>query len=166
MNKGGLIRDVAAVLRRNNVRKDVPPKKHVFYISDDEGNSKKFSVTQQARSVLFSAVDVETILDAAMFIINEAIKRGEPVNLQGFGSFKLRHLKHISVNDFNSDGKIEIPDRYSVKFTPGCDLKNSAAVYGTSIEDMRAITLPLNFVDDDVEYDVEDEDDEDEESEE
>ena len=159
MNKGGLIRDVAAVLRRNNVRKDVPPKKHVFYISDDEGNSKKFSVTQQARSVLFSAVDVETILDAAMFIINEAIKRGEPVNLQGFGSFKLRHLKHISVKDFNSDGTIEIPDRYSVKFIPGCDLKNSAAVYGTTIEDMRAITLPLGFAEDD-------EDEEDEESEE
>jgi DNA-binding protein HU-beta len=154
MNKTGLIRDVAAVLKRNDVRKAMPAKKHVFYISDDEGNSKKFSVTQQARGVLFGAEDVEAVIDAMLFVINEAIKRGEQINLQGFGSFKLRHLKHISVKDFNSDNKFEVPDRYTVKFVPGCDMKNSAAVYGTSIEDMRAITLPLGLAD-------EDEDDED-----
>lgn len=147
MNKTGLIRDVTSVLKRNDVRKDMPAKKHVFYISDDEGNSKKFSVTQQARGVLFTSEDVEAVVDALLFVINESIKRGEQVNLLGFGSFKLRHLKHISVRDFNSDGKIDIPDRYTVKFVPGCDMKNSAAVYGTSIEDMRAITLPLGLAD-------------------
>lgn len=155
MNKSGLVRDITAVLKQNDVRKDMPAKKHVFYISDDEGNSKKFSVTQQARGVLFTASDVEAIVDAMQFVINESIKRGEEVNLLGFGSFKLRHLKHISVRDFNSDGKIEIPDRYTVKFVPGCDMKNSAAVYGTSIEDMRAITLPLGLAEED---DADDED--------
>ena len=149
MNKSGLVRDVAAVLKRNDVRKDMPAKKHVFYISDDEGNSKKFSVTQQGRGVHFNIADVEAIIDAMLFVINEAIKRGEQVNLLGFGAFKLRHLKHISVKDFNSDGTIDIPDRYTVKFVPGCDMKNSAAVYGTSIEDMRAITLPLGLAEDD-----------------
>ncbi len=153
MNKTGLVRDVAAVLKRNDVRKDMPAKKHVFYISDDEGNSKKFSVTQQARGVHFNVADVEAVIDAMLFVINESIKRGEQVNLLGFGSFKLRYLKHISVRDFNSDGKIDIPDRYTVKFVPGCDMKNSAAVYGTSIEDMRAITLPLGFADEDEEDD-------------
>lgn len=149
MNKSGLVRDVAAVLKRNDVRKDMPAKKHVFYISDDEGNSKKFSVTQQGRGVHFNIADIEAIIDAMLFVINEAIKRGEQVNLLGFGAFKLRHLKHISVKDFNSDGTIDIPDRYTVKFVPGCDMKNSAAVYGTSIEDMRAITLPLGLAEDD-----------------
>lgn len=155
MNKNGLVRDIAAVLKRNDVRKDMPPKKHVFYISDDEGNAKKFSVTQQARGVHFNAEDVDAVIEAFMFVVSEAIKRGEQINLQGFGSFKLRHLKHISVRDFNSDGMIDIPDRYTVKFVPGADLKNSAAVYGTSVEDMRAITLPLGFAEED---DDEDED--------
>ncbi len=160
MNKSGLIREVASLLKKNDVRKNMPGKKHVFYISDDDGNSRKFSLKQNSKGVLFTAEDVEAIVNATLYVILETLKRGEEVGLLGFGSFRLRHMKAISVYNFeNEEEKVEIPERYTPKFVPGVDMKNAAQVYGVSIADMRNITLPLSFVGDDDDDEDEDGDD-------
>ena len=44
MNRMEFVRRVAQEMRENNMRKPISTPKHVFHISDDEGNSKDLSL--------------------------------------------------------------------------------------------------------------------------
>ena len=147
MNKDGLVRGVVSVLRQNDVRKAMPAKKHVFHISDDEGNTKTFSVKQQGKGVLYTVPDIDTIVDAVLYVICEAVKRGEPISIHGFGNLKLKYHKAHSVKNVGDGQYVEVPAYFVPKFKPGTDLINAAKVYEVSIADINSITLPLSFVD-------------------
>ncbi len=160
MNKKDLVRDAAALLKERGVRKQVQAKKHVFRITDEEGNGRNFSVTESGKSIMFSADDIDAILDSVLTVITETLKRGEPVNLQGFGSFRLKYHAPRTFTKFDTDELVSIPARYLPKFVAGKELQNSAKVYETSLADLNAMTLPLSHVDiNDFDDDFEDGDD-------
>ena len=157
MNRKQLIRETVANLRQNGVRKEMPSVKHVLHISDDEGNTKNFTIRQQGRGVLYNIEDIETILDYLLFTIYESIRRGEKVTVAGLGTFTLRHRKQGFAKPFVEGGEpFVVPEKYVPKFLAGSDLKNCAALYQSSIEDVRNITLPLSYIGDDEEDDEED----------
>lgn len=147
MNKKQLIRETVANLKQNDIRKEMPSIKHVIHISDDDGNTKNFTVRQQGRGVLYNIDDIETILDYLLFTIYESIRRGEKVTVAGLGTFTLRHRKAGFAKPFFEGGEpFVVPEKYVPKFLAGSDLKNCAALYQSSIEDIRNITLPLSYI--------------------
>ena len=86
MNRKELVRRIAAVMKDNGIRKPISSPKQVFHISDDEGNTKDFVVKKTDKSVLFTIDDVESMVDAFICVIEDALKHGDSVSIRGFGT--------------------------------------------------------------------------------
>jgi len=146
MNRKELVRRVASVMRENNVRKPVSSPKQVFHISDDDGNTKDFVIRKTDKSVLFTADDVEAIVDACLFVVEDAMKRGEPVSIRGFGTLGLKYRKPRATKKLGTDEWVDIDARYIPKFTFGNDLRMCAKIYELSLQD-NVLSEPLPVFD-------------------
>lgn len=146
MNKKKLIQNIADVLRTNNIRKPVASPKKVFHISDDDGNSKDFTLKSAERKVPYTINDVETIVDTCLYVIEESLKRGEAVSIAGFGSLGLRYRKARSTKKFGTDERIDVDARYVPKFSFGNNLRMCAKVYELSLDDLK-VDEPLPIFD-------------------
>lgn len=140
MNRRELISKTASFLREMGTRKLVPLPKQNFYISDDSGNSKKFTIRPIDRGVLYTTEDVECILDACMNVIEETLKTGEPISIRNYASLNLVYKPERYVIDINNrEEKIKIPARFIPKFEFGKKLKMAAKAYTDSVKDKNVI---------------------------
>lgn len=153
MNKKELIRHVSDLLRENNVRKPISIPKHVFHISDDEGNKKDFTVKKTDKSSIYTIEDVGAILDACLCVIQDALKHGEPIAIHGFGTLDIRYRKPRKTKHFETGEDIVVKGRYVPKFSFGNDLRLCARVYEMSLGDKFPEPVPF----DDDEYEKDDE---------
>ena len=135
MNRVEFIREVTSALRKKDVRKPVSIPKHVFHISDDDGNTRDFYVKKTDKNVIFTADDVEHVLDAAIEVINDMIKRGDELSIRGFGILGVKYRKAREVTNVGDGAKMIAEDRYVPKFLPGKDLKMAAMVYGLTMRE-------------------------------
>lgn len=135
MNKKQLVSNVAEVLRGNGVRKYVSFPKQTFRISDTEGNTKDFVVRQTDKEVLYTVEDVGVVIDACLSVAQDAIKRGEEVNLKGFGSLGLHYRAPRKTKRPGTDEWVDVKGRYVPKFTFGNSLRMAARVYEMSLDD-------------------------------
>lgn len=137
-----LISRISAVLRENNIRKPVSFPKHVFHISDDEGNQKDFVAKKTDKMVLYTTDDVAAILDACQYVIQETLKQGEEISIHGFGRLGLKYQKEKTVHNIRDSQLVTIDGHYSPRFLCGNDLKRCAQIYEQSLKDLE-INKPL-----------------------
>lgn len=129
MRKKEFVQRVTDLLKDTNIRKPVSVPKQVFHISDDNGNTRNFVIKQTDKSVGFTYEDVNTILDALIYTIKDALKHGENISIKGFGTLgvhfrKARATKHPETGEW-----ISISERYIPKFTFGTELGECARAY-------------------------------------
>lgn len=149
MNRKELIRRVTNVMRDNHIKKPVYAQRQVLHISDDDGNTKDFVIKKNDTGVLFTADDVENIIDACIYVIEDAIKHGDSVTVRGFGTLGLNYRK-ARVNKHPVTGEVvDVGARYVPKFVSGNDLKMCAKVYELSIGEKLCELPPLDDVDED-----------------
>lgn len=129
MNKKEFASRVAEALRENNMRKPVSVKKHTFHITDDEGNSADFNIKQRDKAVLYTVDDATNVIDACLAVILDAIRKGEEINIKGFGCLGLHHRAARRTKEPNSGEWCEIEARYVPKFAYGNDLRMAARLY-------------------------------------
>ena len=135
MNRKELVRRIASVLRDNNIRKPISAQKQVFHISDDEGNTSDFTVKKSDRSVLFTYDDIESILDACIAVIEDALKQGDTINIRGFGSLALHYRKARTTKHPETGEEVPVPGRYVPKFTSGKNLRICAKIFEMGLND-------------------------------
>lgn len=152
MNKKDLIGRVTDFMRDNNIRKPISSAKHVFHISDDEGNCKDFVIKKTNRSVIYTKEDVAAVLDSCMDVIGEALKQGEPVSVHGFGTLGLKYREPRKTKRPGTDEWVDVTGRYIPKFSFGNDLRMCAKIYELSINDRR-LEEPCPVYENDVEQD-------------
>ena len=133
MNKKEFASRVAEALRENNMRKPVSVKKHTFHITDDEGNSADFNIKQRDKAVLYTVDDATNVIDACLAVILDAIRKGEEINIKGFGCLGLHHRAARRTKEPNSGEWCEIEARYVPKFAYGNDLRMAARLYEVSL---------------------------------
>lgn len=143
MNKIDFIKCVSDVLRTNDIKKPVSIPKQVFHISDDEGNSKDFTVKKTDKSVQYTKVDVTAIVDACLYVIQESLKRGEPINFRGFGTLGLNYRKPRATKCVGTEEDVVIEGRYVPKFSFGNDLRMCAKIYELSLKDKLCEPEPV-----------------------
>ncbi|HSQ98263.1 MAG TPA: HU family DNA-binding protein, partial [Rickettsiales bacterium] len=68
---------------------------------------------------------VEDMLDSFVSTVIETVKKGQDVNLIGFGSFKVVNTKAKTGRNPRTGKEIKIPAGKKVKFTIGKTLKDS-----------------------------------------
>lgn len=141
MNKKDLISRVTEVLRNRNVRKPISTPKQVFHISDDEGNQKDFIVRKTDKSVLYNVNDVSVILEACLSVVEDAIKHGEKVHLQGFGTLDVRQRAARQTKHPESGEVVDVKARYVPKFSYGNNLRIAAKLYELSLADTQEASL-------------------------
>ena len=147
MNKRQLVSRVAEVMRINNIRKPVLLPKKVLHISDDDGNKKDFIVKSSDKNVLFTVDDIENVVDALIQVIEESLKVGEPVTVQGFGTLGLKYRKARVTKQVGTDDWIDVEARYIPKFSFGNNLRMCAKLYELSLQDLK-LNEPLPIFDD------------------
>lgn len=135
MNKRDFIRSVSEVLRDNNIKKPISIPKQVFHISDDEGNTRDFAIKKIDKTAIYTINDVNAIIDACIYVIQECLKKGDPITIHGFGTLGLRYRKPRTTKSVNNNEDIVIEGRYVPKFTFGNDLRMCAKVYELSLSD-------------------------------
>ena len=79
MNKRELVKAAANAAKENGLRKYVSTPKKVFFVSDEDGNTKQFVAQGSDSAVLYNAKDVEAIFEMLLYSIKEALKNGEDV---------------------------------------------------------------------------------------
>lgn len=135
MNKKDFIRCVSDLLRTNDIKKPVSIPKQVFHISDNEGNSKDFTIKKTDKSVLYTKDDVAAIVDACLYVIQDSLKRGEPISFHGFGTLGLNYRKPRATKCVGTEENVVIEGRYVPKFSFGKDLRMCAKIYELSLSD-------------------------------
>lgn len=144
MNRKELVRRVSTVLRDNNIKKPVYAQKQVLHISDDDGNTKDFVIKKNDTGVAFTADDIDAIIDASIYVIQDALKHGMSVSIRGFGSLGLHHRKARITKHPTTGEAVDVEARYVPKFVSGNDLKMCAKIYELSIEEKLCELPPLN----------------------
>lgn len=124
-------------MRENNIRKPISIPKQVFHISDDEGNHRDFTVKKTDKSVMYTVDDVEAMLDAMQYVIQEAVKAGEDITVRGFGTLGKRYRKARTVKNVLDGQAVELRGHYVPWFIPGNDLKRCLQIYEQAISDQE-----------------------------
>lgn len=135
MNKKELTSRVTDLLRDNDIRKPVTTPKHVFHISDDDGNVANFTVKRHDKGVIYTKDDVAIIIDYFIAVITDCIRRGEKVNIRGFGTLGLHKRAARRTKIPGTEEWVEVEGRYVPKFIFGDDLRAAARVYELSLDD-------------------------------
>ena len=149
MNRTQLISKATELLKMNGEGKVVLFPKQTFHIEDDEGNKKSFFVRKGEKRVHFTAEDVSVILDALVAAVEDSIKKGEYVTLQGFGKLGVKLRKKRATKLPYTNEWVEIAEHYVPSFFAGERLRTCAKVYELSLaEKIGGVDLPI-FDDDD-----------------
>lgn len=156
MNRKELVRQAAALMRENGIRKPVYTQKYTLHISDDEGNKKDFIVKRDDTAVAYTTEDVEAIIDALLYLTEEAVKRGDTVSIRGFGTLGVNYRKARTTKHPSTGEVVGVDARYVPKFIAGNELRMCAKVYELSLEDKMKEPLPIddNFEDGEDELDA------------
>lgn len=135
MYKRELINRISNNLRENDIRKNIRFPQHVLHISDDEGNKKDFVIKKVDKGAIYTEKDIESILDACIAVIEDALKKGEEVSINGFGTLKLNYRPARWTIHPKTGENVDVRARYTPKFTFGKDLKMCAKIYELSLGD-------------------------------
>lgn len=129
MNKRKLITRITEVLRDNDIKKYVAPQKTILHISDDNGGSSNFVVKRSETGLQYTIDDVTAVLDACIAIIEDSLKNGEEISIQGFGTLGIRRRAPRMTSHPVTGEIVDISERYVPRFSPGKILKNATAVF-------------------------------------
>ena len=80
-------------------------------------------VEQVAEAADLTKKDADLVLETVLGNIVEALRRGEKVELRGFGSFRLRHRDARCGRNPKSGARVDVPSKLVPYFRPGKDLK-------------------------------------------
>lgn len=135
MKRKELIRCVVDTLRDANIKKSVHVPRQVLHISDNDGNSKDFTVKSADKEIAFTSADVGAVLDAINKVVVDTLTQGDNITIHGFGSLGLQYRKERSTKKIGTDEEIVIAGRYIPKFVFGNDLRMAARLYELSATD-------------------------------
>lgn len=135
MRKAELIKRTTDRLREIRARKPVSIPSHTFHISDDIGNTSDFKVKPSKGLSAYTLEDVSVILEALLYVTEDAIEKGEEVLIHGFASLRVKHYKPYQMRNPENGEWIDVTERYVPKFEPGNELRRAAKAYGISLRD-------------------------------
>ena len=152
IRKLALVEGLVKNIYDSGYRKPVTVPRHTFVISDDEGNESKFFVRKRDRRVTLSRRDVITVVNAYVDFVADAIRRGDSVALQEFGTIKPHYRaarrsfapKGGYQGGFSTTDMQELPAHYLPKFDASARLRRAARLYGNDIKNVRQYELEEN----------------------
>jgi DNA-binding protein HU-beta len=87
--------------------------------------NKEELVSAIADKTGFTKADSKRFLEAHLEVVEEALKKGDSVQLVGFGSFSIVERKATTGRNPQTGAEIKIPASKKVKFSAGKQLKEA-----------------------------------------
>lgn len=89
-------------------------------------NLTKADLIQQiSEAIGLQRIETEAVLNAFIYFINDALKKGNEVEIRGLGSFRIIEREPRLARNPKTGEKIQLPKRRSPQFRPSKDLKRS-----------------------------------------
>lgn len=129
MNKKELVKRINEELRATGQKKPIALERHTLHVSDDNGNSTDFVIREKDREVIYTAKDVEKILDACCDVVLRALENGEEVNVHGFGALKVKTHPSQSIFHVRTKEMVEVAPYCTPQFVPGINVRSAVKVY-------------------------------------
>ena len=85
--------------------------------------TKAALIEQVARVAGLTKRRAKIIVDAVFVNIAESLRRGEKVELRGFGSFRLRRRGPLTGRNPRTGDRVDVASKHVAYFTPGKELK-------------------------------------------
>ncbi len=85
--------------------------------------TKAVLVEEVAQLTDLTKKDAGVIVDTVFHCIIDALRRGEKIELRGFGSFRLRRREPRKGRNPKTGDRVEVPPKQVPYFKPGKDLK-------------------------------------------
>ena len=85
--------------------------------------TKAVLVEEVARVTDLTKKDAEVIVDTVFRCIIDALRRGEKIELRGFGSFRLRQREPRQGRNPKTGDRVDVPPKRVPYFKPGKELK-------------------------------------------
>jgi integration host factor subunit beta len=82
----------------------------------------------------FTQSEAEVVVNTVVESIIEALRRGEKIELRGFGSFRLRTRRPRQGRNPKTGTKVEVPGKSVPYFKPGKELRELLNPAGAAIE--------------------------------
>lgn len=133
MNERQLCERAAEMLKEQKYKKKVPKDKFTFHISDDFGNEKDFAVSTTERHLSLNYNDVHAVLEAVLEAARESLRRGESVEISGFGRLMLKAMDKKKIQKFGTGEYITVKRHYNPRFVAGAQLFRCANMYENSL---------------------------------
>jgi nucleoid DNA-binding protein len=143
------------------MKKKVSVPDGVFYVVDEEGNSKKISIKVPDRSMGYNKQDVKNIVDACLAVMEDCLKRGDDLTFYGIGTMGLRWRAPRMTKPPMSDEWVQIPGHYVPYFKFGNVMQSAVKIYEQSLKESQ-INIPepiYDIGDKEIDFELEDGDD-------
>lgn len=134
MDRKGLVQSVTDKLRDCGLRKSSRKVRQTFHVSDDEGNTRDFTVEVPGKKTVYTQEDVDNILVALKEVLCDILRVNDVLRIQGIGKFELRLRPSRPV--LLPDGRRTMSkDRYIPVFKPGSDFYLAGRIYQMNLEE-------------------------------
>lgn len=80
-------------------------------------------VNEISEATGLTKVDTEAVVNGFIYTIGSALKRGEGIEIRGFGTFRVREKKPRLARNPRTGEKVEVPRRHVPSFKPSKELK-------------------------------------------
>lgn len=135
MNKSDFVKRTVNKLKENGNKKRVSIPKQVFHISDNNGNTRDFSVKSFDKNVIYTIDDVSAVVDACVETMMDAIRHGEEITVRGFGTLGLKLRAPRVIRHVETGERVEVPAHYVPRFYVGHDLSICAKLFNQDLGD-------------------------------
>jgi len=135
MNKRELIDYTCEKLKSDGISKPITVPRRTFFISDNDGSTCKFHVKQVNKHVGYTQQDVASIVDAFLYSIEDALKRGDQISIYGFGVLEPHYRAARSTLIPGTKERVNVEERYVPKFSPGKNLRMAVKLWELSKKD-------------------------------
>ena len=101
-------------------RYDHPPAVHFA-----SAVTKTEIIERLAAGTGLTRIETEAVVNGFLAVVGEALTAGEPVEIRGFGSFRIQHRKGRTARNPQTNEAVEVADRYTPVFRPSRDLRDA-----------------------------------------
>lgn len=141
MNRTEFVHAIANKLREYNLRKPIKSPRHVFHISDDNGNTRDFVIKASEKTYMYTEQDIKNILETAIDVSLDALKVGDEIAIGGYGTLGLKYRKARHTTQFKTRERIDIPGHHIPTLSFGKSMKAAAKLYDLSLTDEKRAEL-------------------------
>lgn len=143
MNKNAVVKSITSLLNNSSAKKKVILPDYNINISDNFGNQHTLHYPPCSTFEAYTEKDVEVILSAFLWLLQDSLRKGETVSIHGWFSLGLKYRLPRSTKSIQTGAPIIIDGHYVPNFKFGERLREPALNYETlhSVNDESNIKL-------------------------